>query len=78
LAYSTIARRREFIFEIFRDKEFLSRLFDVALPITLQNFFTASLNLVGGVMIGQLGEAAVAAVGLSNQVFFCSPCCCSA
>jgi putative MATE family efflux protein len=70
LSYPAIFYRKEFIFEIFRDKQFLSRLFDVALPITLQNFISASLNLVGGVMVGQLGEAAVAAVGLSNQVFF--------
>ncbi len=46
------------------------RLFTIALPIMLQQFLSSSLNLVGGLMIGQLGETAVAAVGLSNQVFF--------
>lgn len=46
------------------------RLFSIALPIMLQQFISSSLNLVGGLMIGQLGETAVAAVGLSNQVYF--------
>jgi putative MATE family efflux protein len=46
------------------------RLFAIALPIIAQQFVTASLNLVSGLMIGQLGEVAVASVGLSNQVYF--------
>lgn len=36
----------------------------------LQNLVFASLNMVDGVMIGHLGESAVAAVGVANQVFF--------
>ena len=42
----------------------------LAAPIMLQNLIFASLNLVDGVMIGQLGESAVAAVGVANQIFF--------
>lgn len=52
------------------DKKFLNTMLKLAAPITLQNLIFASLNLVDGVMIGQLGESAVAAVGVANQVFF--------
>jgi len=54
----------------FADRIFFRRLFHIALPIMLQNFFTSVLNMVGVVMIGQLGDTAVAAVGLANQVNF--------
>ena len=52
------------------DREFFARLFKLALPIIAQQFIMSSLNLVNGIMVGQLGETAVAAVGLSNQVYF--------
>ena len=42
----------------------------MALPIALQQFIMSSLNMVGVVMIGQLGAVPVAAVGLANQIFF--------
>jgi putative MATE family efflux protein len=52
------------------DREYLRQLFRFTLPIALQNLVTASLNMVGVVMIGQLGEVPLAAVGLANQIFF--------
>jgi putative MATE family efflux protein len=52
------------------DREFINGLFTLALPIILQNFVMASLNMVAVMMIGQLGEISVAAVGLCNQIFF--------
>ncbi len=55
---------------MFKDKEYFRSLFTLALPIILENFFFSSLNLLSGVMVGQLGETVVAAVGLANQVFF--------
>jgi len=55
---------------MFGDKKFLTTMFRLAAPIMLQNLVFASLNLVDGVMIGQLGESAVAAVGVANQIFF--------
>ena len=55
---------------LFSDKKFLSTMLKLAIPIILQNLVFSSLNLVDGVMIGQLGESAVAAVGVANQVFF--------
>ena len=55
---------------LFNDKKFLKSMFKLAAPIMLQNLIFSSLNLVDGVMIGQLGESAVAAVGVANQIFF--------
>ena len=55
---------------ILRDKNFINTMFTLALPITFQNFITSSLNLVDNLMIGRLGEDAIAAVGLANQYFF--------
>lgn len=54
----------------YHDKEYFLQLFHIAWPIALQNLFASALNMVGGVMIGQLGDSSIAAVGLANQVFF--------
>lgn len=51
-------------------KSFLSKLFVIAIPITLQNLITSLVNLVDNVMIGRLGDEAIASVGLANQFFF--------
>ncbi|OAA23791.1 MATE family efflux transporter [Kosmotoga sp. DU53] len=51
-------------------KEFNRKLLSIALPITIQNLISMSLNLVDNLMIGQLGSAAIAAVGLVNQMNF--------
>ena len=42
----------------------------VALPIALQSLIMSSLNLVDSLMVGSLGEAELAAVGLSSQLHF--------
>lgn len=55
---------------IFKDKMFLSTMITLTIPITIQNFITSSLNLVDNLMIGKLGETAIASVGLANQYFF--------
>ena len=54
----------------FLDREYFNRLIKIAFPIALQQFIMSSLNMVGAIMIGQLGEVSVAAVGLANQIFF--------
>jgi putative MATE family efflux protein len=46
------------------------RLFKVALPIAIQQIILSSMNFVDMLMIGQLGEVSISAVGLSNQFFF--------
>ena len=54
----------------FKDRTFLREVFVIALPISLQQFINAAMNMIDVVMVGQLGEASIAALGLSNQVFF--------
>ncbi len=56
--------------ELLFDREYLGQLLRVAGPIALQNLLMSSINLINVLMIGQLGEASVAGIGLSGQVFF--------
>lgn len=51
-------------------KSFFKILITLALPLALQNLITSFVSLVDNVMIGQLGDEAIAAVGLANQFFF--------
>ncbi|WBW99659.1 MATE family efflux transporter [Oceanirhabdus sp. W0125-5] len=53
-----------------KDKGFIKALVTVAIPITIQNFFSTSLNFVDNIMIGRLGKEAIAAVGQANKLFF--------
>ena len=55
---------------LFADRKFTSNVLKIGVPIALQNLVTSSLALLDNVMIGQLGEAPIAAVSLANQVFF--------
>ena len=56
--------------KLFRDKGFFLTILTLVIPITLQNLISSSLNMVDNLMIGKLGENAIAAVGLVNQYFF--------
>jgi putative MATE family efflux protein len=53
-----------------KDKKFLRKVIAITVPITLQALLNTSLNLVDNVMIGNLGQSSIAAVGLANKVFF--------
>lgn len=53
-----------------KDKAFYTTLLKITIPIALQNLISASLNMVDTLMIGQLGEHSIAAVGLANEIFF--------
>jgi putative MATE family efflux protein len=53
-----------------KDRAFLREMLTIALPISFQQFISASLNFIDVIMVGRLGEASIAALGLSNQVFF--------
>ncbi len=52
------------------DSNFFSTYTRLMLPIALQQLIIASLSLVSTIMVGQLGETAVASVGLANQILF--------
>ncbi|QUH24652.1 MATE family efflux transporter [Serpentinicella alkaliphila] len=53
-----------------KDRQFYNTLMSIAIPITLQNLISSSLNLVDTIMVGKLGEVEIASVGLANQFFF--------
>jgi len=55
---------------LLKDKDFYRTLIKLAIPIALQNLVASSLNMVDAIMVGQLGETAIAGVGIANQVFF--------
>ncbi len=49
---------------------FFSAMLPLAIPIALQNLLSASFRLVDTLMIGQLGDTSIAAVGLAGNVSF--------
>ncbi len=53
-----------------KDKAFLRAALALAIPVAFQQLITASLNMIDVLMVGQLGETSVAALGLANQIFF--------
>ena len=52
------------------NKSFFKSIISLIIPITLQNLISSSLNMIDNLMIGELGEKAIAATGLVNQYFF--------
>ncbi|QVK21627.1 MATE family efflux transporter [Mycoplasmatota bacterium] len=52
------------------DKIFYKRVLAVALPITLQQFVTAAIQIVDNFMVGKLGESALVSVAAPNQLYF--------
>jgi putative MATE family efflux protein len=57
-------------FSFLRDKVFFRAMLALTVPVAFQQFITAGLNMIDVLMVGQLGEASVAALGLANQIFF--------
>lgn len=55
---------------MFSDKAFMRKTVSIALPVTVQALLNNVLNMIDTLMIGQLGESTIAAVGLANKVFF--------
>ncbi len=55
---------------MYKDKEFLPSFIKIAVPIALQSLFVSSLGIIDTMMVGQVSQTAIAAVGLANQVFF--------
>lgn len=42
----------------------------IALPVAVQYLLRSSLNLIDTIMVGQLGDLAIASVGIANQIYF--------
>lgn len=55
---------------IMNDREFVKKALAITIPVALQNMLNNLLNLVDTLMIGQLGDTSIAAVGLANKLFF--------
>lgn len=53
-----------------KESHFYRRLLSLALPIMLQNLLANGVSFVDTLMISTVGEEALAAVGLANQMFF--------
>ena len=53
-----------------KDRAFIRELLVIAIPISFQQLINASLNMIDVIMVGQLGETSIAALGLSNPVSY--------
>lgn len=54
----------------YNDPEYFSNVLKIAVPIIIQQFTFALLNMVGVILVGQKGEVSVTAVGLAGQLAF--------
>ena len=52
------------------NKAFFRKLWNLAIPVSIQAMMFSLLGLIDIMMVGQLGETSVAAVGLGNRIFF--------
>lgn len=53
-----------------KNKQFYLSVLAITLPIAFQNMISYSVNLMDTVMLGKLGEVALSASSLANQMFF--------
>jgi len=56
--------------QLLADKKFYKRVLLVAFPIILQQLLASSVQLVDNLMVGTLGELAIGAVSVVNQMYF--------
>ena len=55
---------------VMEEKSFNQQVLSIAIPVALQNLIVSMLNTLDTMMISSLGDAAIAGVGLANQLFF--------
>ncbi|GAA0084929.1 MATE family efflux transporter [Clostridium sp. CTA-7] len=53
--------------KIFKKNKYLSTMLAIAIPVSIQSLFQASLSIIDQIMVGQLGQDAIAAVGLGSR-----------
>ncbi|MCQ2561980.1 MAG: polysaccharide biosynthesis C-terminal domain-containing protein, partial [Clostridia bacterium] len=51
------------------NRQFYRTLLAIAVPIALQNLIASSFTMVDNIMVGKMGETALASVGLATQLF---------
>jgi len=49
--------------------DFYKKLYQIAIPIALQSLIMAALNMTDQLMVGQLGDVAIASVGMSSKIY---------
>ena len=65
-----MSRIRKAFAELFRDREFHTRMLHLAVPMALASILSSSLQIVDTLMIAALGDVSVAAVGLANRLTY--------
>ncbi|MEF2966388.1 MATE family efflux transporter [Paenibacillus sp. M1] len=50
-------------------KDFYRNVYKIAVPVTLQSLIMALLTLTDQLMVGQLGDVAIASVGMSGKIY---------
>lgn len=58
------------MFQVIREKSFYRSLGKIAFPLALQNLISVGIAMTDTVMLGRLGETAISASALANQLFF--------
>ena len=56
--------------KLFSDKEFYSKLWNLALPIALQNLMLALVAAADALMLGRVDQNTMSAVSLATQIQF--------
>jgi len=56
--------------DYYNDPEYFPNIRKIAIPIIIQQFTFAGLNMLGVIFVGQKGETSVAAVGFAGQIAF--------
>ena len=52
------------------EKSYYKTMLAIAIPVSIQSLFQASLSVIDQLMVGQLGEEAIATVGLGSRFPF--------
>lgn len=59
--------RKEIGKELFNKEEFNKEMINVAVPITIQNFFQSGVSVIDQIMVGQLGSVSITGAGLGGK-----------
>ena len=60
-------RRFPVLQKVLGGRRFWGSVLSLAIPIAVQNLLTSSFTLVDTLMVGQLGDVSLAAVGMAGQ-----------
>lgn len=57
-------------FRLFENKAYYAAMLAIAIPVSIQSLFQASLSVIDQLMVGSLGEDSIASVGLGSRISF--------